>query len=165
MARENLSVGVFDDWTKAQQAIEELRRHGFPGEEIGIVGNVDESQSAPGPPLGVQAPETNVVRGLRMGAIFGAVIGALVILIIPGLGEAANTGRWFEVLGGAALGLAAGGIFFALEGLLFSRAQGRRYESELEQGRYIVTVHSAHRQQEALQVLGREAVHAESEGN
>src|SRR5262249_36382625 len=39
---------------------------------------------------------------------------------------------------------------------------GRIYESELRQGRFIVTVRNENRQQEALEVLRQSAEHAES---
>lgn len=159
-AQETQSVGVFNNLEAAQRSIDELRQHGFRPEEIGIIGHVDEKQAVSAP-LAMRRPERNVMHGMRTGGLVGALIGALVILVIPGLARVAQAGWWFEILGGALLGAAAGGVLFAYGTLLFSRPSSRMYKKELEQGRFIVTVKSPERQQEALHVLGREAVHSE----
>jgi hypothetical protein len=156
------SVGVFNNLDAAERSINELRQHGFRADEIGIIGHVDEKESVPAP-LGLRKPEHNVVHGVRTGGLIGAVIGALVILVIPGLAWVAEVGWWFEILGGAVLGAAAGGVLFAFGTLLFSRPSSRLYTNELEKGRFIVTVKNPARQQEAIHVLGREAIHTETE--
>jgi len=154
------SVGVFNNLEAAERSIDELRRHGFQPDEIGIIGHVDEKQPVSAP-LAMKAPEHNVIHGVRSGGLFGALIGALVILVIPGLARVAEAGWWFEILGGAILGAAAGGALLAFGTLIFSRASSRFYQKELDQGRFIVTVKNPARQQEALQVLDREAVHSQ----
>jgi len=160
---EPLSVGVFDDLEKAQRTLDELRRHGFQSNEIGIIGHVGEEQQPVSTPTDMKAPERNVMRGACAGAIFGALIGILTLLIIPGLGEVSGQGRWFEIVGGAILGAAVGAVFLALGGLFFSQPEGRFYERELEKGRFLVTVKNPDRHQEALIVLRREAVPVASE--
>ncbi len=161
-AQDTQSVGVFHNLDAAERSIDELRQHGFQPDEIGIIGHMDEKQPV-STPLTMRRPEHNVMHGVRTGGLMGAVIGALVILVIPGLAWVAEAGWWFEMLGGAILGAAAGGVLFAFGTLLFSRASGRLYTRELEKGRFIVTVKNPARQQEALHVLGREAVHSETE--
>src|SRR5262245_24205655 len=104
MASQNTqSVGVFDTLDAAERSIDELRRHGFRQDEIGIIGHVDEKHPVSAP-LAMKAPEHNVIHGVRSGGLVGAVIGALVILVIPGLAAVAQAGWWFEILGGAILG-------------------------------------------------------------
>lgn len=157
------AVGVFDDLEKAKQTVDRLQQTGFPNDEIGIIGNVnDEHQPVSAPPQ-MQAAEHVVARAVPVGGTFGAIIGALVMLVIPGLGLVAELGWWFELVGGAVLGAAVGGILFALGGLGFFRPHGQLYAKELQRGRFIVTVSNDRRQQEALNVLGRQAVHAESD--
>ncbi len=153
--QEPASVGVFDDIGKAEATIDELRQHGFRQEEIGIIGHVGENQETIPVPAGVKAPETNAISGFMTGALLGVLIGALVILVIPGLGEVSGMGKGFEILGGAILGAAAGGVLLAYGGLLMTRAKTRFFRRQLEQGRFIVTVNNPARREEALAVLHR----------
>jgi uncharacterized integral membrane protein len=157
------TIGVFDDLEKAQQTIDELRQRGFPPDEIGIIGHIDD-EGLPIPwPHGLRAAEQNVVRAVSMGGLFGAIIGALVALVIPGLAEVTQTGRWFELLGGAALGAAIGGCLLAFCALGFSWPHARLYKRDLEQGRFIVMVKNGERSEESLKVLRRQAVHSEED--
>jgi hypothetical protein len=157
------SVGVFDELQSAQRTIDELRQHGFAADEIGIIGHVGDQGQPVAAPASMKAPERNVMRGAGAGGLFGAVIGTLVLLVIPGLGAVTGAGYWFEIAGGAILGAAAGAILMAFGSLLFSSARSRLYKSDLEKGRFIVTVKNPQRRGEALAVLGREAVHAEAD--
>jgi hypothetical protein len=164
MTREQpLSVGVYDDLEKAERTIDELRRHGFSEDEIGIIGHVGHELDTVPTPLGMKAPEWNATRGMTAGGIFGALIGLLVILVIPGMGDLSGLGYWFELAGGAVLGAAAGGVLLAFGSFLFSRLRGAYLEEELEKGRFIVTVANPQRQREALALLRRHAVHSLSE--
>src|SRR5262245_21652503 len=160
---EPLSVGVFDDLQKAERTIDELRHHGFHDEEIGIIGHVGEERDAIPTPLGMKAPEWNATRGVTAGGIYGAIIGAMIALVVPGLGAVTEFGRWFEIAFGAVLGAVMGGVLLAFGSLFFSRLQGRFYESELARGRFIVTVKNPARHREALAVLRHEAVEAVSD--
>jgi len=152
-----ISVGSFDDLQNAQRAIQELRSHGFREDEIGIIGHVGEEGKGIPTPLGMKSPEWNATRGVAAGGLCGAVVGLMVAVITPLVATAAELGQWFQISFGAVLGAAVGGALFAFGGLLASRLQGRFYESELEKGRFLVTVKNAERKNEALTLLGRQA--------
>lgn len=160
---EQLTVGVFDDLNRAEKTIDELRRHGFREDEIGIIGHMGHELDAVPTPLGMKAPEWNAVRGIYAGAIFGALIGLMVILAIPGLSQLSGMGYWFEVVGGVVLGSVIGAVFLAFGGLFFSRLIGSFYEAQLEKGRFLVTVKNPRRREEAVQLLQRRAVHSVDE--
>ena len=153
---EPAAVGVFDDLANAQRSIDDLRRAGFTEDEIGIIGNVGEEKGVP-TPREMRQPEGNAVLGFVQGSLLGAIIGVLVIAVIPGLGEVSQFGRWFEVVGGAALGAILGGVLLAVSSFLFSRQLSRFFAGELERGRFIVTVKNAGRKEEAVSVLQRSA--------
>lgn len=159
--QEPLSVGVFDDLDKAERSIDELRAHGFRTGEIGIIGHVDGESEQVSAPLSMKMPERNAMLGMWNGGLMGATIGVLVLIVIPGLAEVAGAGRWFELLGGAVLGAAIGGCFIAFGSFFLSRDKSRMYKTELEKGRFIVTVSNPRRQHEAMSILGHEARHAE----
>jgi hypothetical protein len=158
--KQPLSVGVYDDLESAERTIDQLRQHGFRDDEIGVIGHMGQEMDAVATPLAMKAPERNAVHGVSSGGIIGAIIGIFVVLVIPGLGELSGFGRWFEIVGGAVLGAAAGGFLLAFGSLFFSRLQGRFFEAQLEKGRFLVTVKNPQRHQEALNLLRRQAVHS-----
>lgn len=161
MTKEDVqTVGVFASYREAEQTIGELRRHGFQDDEIGIIGNVGEERDEIPTPLGMKAPEWNAIRGVSAGGAYGAIIGVVVALVVPGLGEVSGLGRAMELAFGAALGAVMGGVLLAFGSLAFSRLAGNFYETELQKGRFIVTVKDPQRHGEALAVLRRRAVQA-----
>jgi hypothetical protein len=151
------AVGVFDNLDKAERTLDELRRAGFRSDEIGIIGHVGEDQpvAGPGPP---HPPPDNAIAGFMRGAMIGAIAGALVALVIPGLAEVAGVGRWFEIVGGAALGAVVCGLFIAFGSFVFMRANTRLVSAELEKGNFIVTVKNPARKEEAVSVLRRQGL-------
>lgn len=156
---QSLSVGVFENLETAEQTIDELRRHGFRDDEIGVIGHVgEEMQDTVPTPLGLKAPEWNAIAGMSAGAAYGAIIGTMVALVVPLVATATEWGRWFDVSFGALLGALLGGVLLAFGGLFFSRRRGRFYEDQLVSGRFIVTVKSPARHKEALDVLRQRAV-------
>lgn len=154
------AVGVFDDLDKAERTVDELRNAGFSSEEIGIIGHVGADQPVPVPPQ-LNAPETNAMDGFVKGAVLGGIVGFLVILVIPGLGEVAGLGRWFEFIGGAALGATAAGVMVAYAGFMFTRSKTGQLAEELERGNFIVTVKNPGRKEEAEIVLRRRGINGE----
>jgi len=150
-AQIHSALGVFTDLDKAERSVNELRRAGFAASEIGIIGHVGNAQIPI--PLGMRAPEDNARESLAYGGILGAIIGTVVIVVIPGLGALSGNGPWFEVLGGAVLGAAIGGALLAFSSFIFTRPRSRLIAHELDNGNVIVTVKSADRANEAMSLL------------
>src|SRR6266480_3749576 len=90
------AIGVYNDLDKAEHAIDELRLAGFKSDEIGIIGHVASADKVPTPPE-MHAPEENAITGLIRGGLIGAVVGAFVILVIPGIGKVAGLDDWFDL--------------------------------------------------------------------
>ena len=146
------AVGVFRDRDKADAAVEELVRRGFPREQIRV--SVTGEERTPGPPAddGVadRATEAGIV-GTYGGCLLGGVIGAVVGLV-PGV---AGGLRDWVVLGlGALAGLVLGGILGELVGRRLRRAD-RAGQSDSEAGRILVEVHAEGRYEDAVDVLRR----------
>ncbi len=156
-SNEPTAVGVFNDLDKAERTIDELRRAGFQSDEIGIIGHVGQDQTVPTPPE-THVPEENAVTGFVRGAVIGAIVGAFVILVIPGLADVAGLGRWFDIVGGAALGAVACGLLVAFGSFVFLRPRTRLYAAELEKGNFIVTVKNPARKEEAVSLLRRQGL-------
>jgi hypothetical protein len=150
---EPSAIGVYTDLEKAEHAIDELRQAGFQSDEIGIIGHVANEQIPT--PAEMQAPEENAINGIVKGGILGAIVGAFVVLVIPGIGEVAGLGRWFDVVGGAALSACICGVLAAFGSFVSWRPKTRFYAAELEKGNFIVVVRNPVRKKEATAVLRR----------
>lgn len=146
-------VGVFENQRDAQQAIADLKQHGYTDDQIGVVSkHTDQSQ---GIDSGTKAEE-----GAAAGAAAGAGIGALWGLgilsnVLPGIGPAIFGGTLGVLLSSAAAGAAAAGIGGALAGLGVSDDDAKYYEGEFKSGRTIVTVHGSPNSNEAATILNR----------
>jgi hypothetical protein len=151
---ESTAIGVFDDLATAENAVHALQQSGFRAEDIGIIGHVGEERNIP-TPVEMRTPEFNATGGVMRGGLVGAIIGLLVIVIIPGLGAVSGAGRWFELLGGIVLGAAFGGALFAFSSLVLSPPRARFFARELERGHFIVNVSNPARSKEAQYLLAK----------
>jgi hypothetical protein len=152
------AVGVFEDRSHAEYAIEELQRSGFPADQISVL--------IPDAASGIEAPphgeKTKAGEGAATGAAAGAALGglvgvALVSAVIPGVGPVLTSGLLAAALGGTLTGLAGGGIVGALIGLEIPEEEARGYEREFHSGRTIVTVRAGERYDEAAAILQQAA--------
>jgi hypothetical protein len=156
---ESSAIGIYDDIEKAEHAIDELRHAGFRSDEIGIIGHVADGD-VPTPPA-MHDPEENAMSAVARGGVIGAVVGALVVLVIPGIGAIAGMGRWFDVVGGAALGACACGVLQAFSSFLFWKPRTRLYAAALGNGNFIVTVTNLARRDEAVSLLRHQSAHVD----
>jgi hypothetical protein len=151
------AVEVFADRSHAEQAVEELLRHGFAEEQIGFLAS--DSPAGIEPPPAV--PGTKAEEGAAAGAVAGATVGgllgaALATAALPGVGPVIVGGLMAGVLGGAVTGIASGGIVGVLVGLSIPEEDARHYERAFHSGRTLVTVRADGRYEEAVAIL-REA--------
>src|SRR5438045_2398027 len=157
MARTDRStmVGVFEDRSQAERAIDELHRAGFTDEQIGFaVRDQDGGSDVHVRGHGSNAGE-GAVGGLLAGAGIGGLIAAAASLLVPGFGPVLAGGILATTLGGAAVGAAAGGILGALVGAGVPEEEARYYESEFNTGRVLVTVQPGGRYDEAREIMYR----------
>jgi hypothetical protein len=153
----NTAVGVFQDLTHAEHALEELRANGFVADQIGFVVPDAAAEAVEAPPAdpGTQAGQVAAV-GVGVGVALGAALGAaLSNVILPGIGPVIVGGLLAATLGGAAVGAASGGVVGALVGMSVPEEEARRYEREFHSGRTLVTVRTDDRYEEAIEVLRR----------
>jgi len=157
-------VGVFEDRQKAQQAVNELRRAGFREDEIGVISQNREGDTAE---AGKADRGSHAGPGAATGAVAGAGIGALWALgiaagMLPAVGPVIAGGILASVLASAAGTAVAGGILGALIGLGVPEDEARYYEGEFKAGRTIVTVKSETRRDEACSILHRYGAYDQS---
>ncbi len=151
------AVGVFTDFTHAEQAIDELRRCGFASDRIGFLADDPAKMEAPRVEPGTQAGKGAVV-GLSVGGVVGAAVGlAVAVVVLPVAGPVIVGGLLAGVLGGAVAGGESGGILGALIGLNIPEEEARHCEQQFHSGRSLVTVHAGDRYEEAVAILRRVA--------
>jgi hypothetical protein len=137
------TVGVFDDPSKAQQCVCELKKSGYRDDQIGVVSHNRDGSStvARGDADSGTKVEEGAVAGLATGAGVGALWGLGILAgVLPGIGPAIAGGTLGILLSSAAAGAAAAGIGGALVGLGIPDEDAKYYEGEFKNGRTIVTV-------------------------
>jgi uncharacterized protein (TIGR02271 family) len=152
-------VGVFEDRSAADRAVDELRRAGFREDQIGVAGRFEDDRVV----LKDDLPDdeaTAAGTGALSGALAGAGLGALAGLgilagVIPVVGPAIAGGTLGILLSNAAAGAGIAGLAGALIGAGVSEEEASYYEGEFHGGRTIVTVHAESRSGEVSEILRR----------
>jgi len=152
-------VGVFDDHSTAQRAVNELKRMGFTDEQIGVISH-NRSESGRTSDAAGDDDESYVGEGAAAGLATGAGLGALwglgiIAGVLPAIGPAIAGGTLAAILSSAAAGAAAAGLAGALVGLGMSKEEAEYYEGEFKSGRTLVTVKAGARNHEARSLLRR----------
>lgn len=135
------TVGVFATRAAAERAVADLKAAGYRDDEIGLV-----AKDASGKTVKTDgAGETNAEEGAAVGAVAGAVGGAavgagIIAGVIPVIGPVLALGTLGTILVNAAGGAAIAGIAGALVGWGIPEEDAKYYESEVQAGRYLVTV-------------------------
>jgi hypothetical protein len=141
-------VGVFEDRTLADRAVDDLKKAGFKNEDIGYV-----VRTAEGGTELAESQQTLGREGLATGVVIGGIAGAAATVLIPGVGPVIAGGMLLSLLGGAGVGAAAGGILGALAGAGVSENDASFYEGEFHHGRIIVSVKADGRADEAREIV------------
>jgi uncharacterized protein (TIGR02271 family) len=149
-------VGVFENRSDAQAAVQDLKRAGFRDDEIGIVSRDGHGDGVHADDVG----DTNAAEGAAVGVAAGAGVGALWAIgiaagLLPAIGPVIAGGLFASILASAAGGAAVGGLVGALIGLGIPEEEAAEYEAHVKSGRTIVTVKTTTRQPEAEQILHR----------
>jgi len=153
-------VGVFDDASKAQQAVNDLRAAGYTESQIGVVshdhtsgsvmsGTVDQNKRISGESA---AATTGVAVGAGAGALWGL---AILAGILPGIGPAIAGGTLGVLLSSAAAGAAVASVGVVLASIGLTDEDAEYYENEFNSGKTIVTVHGAPNSEQAKRILSQ----------
>lgn len=154
-------VGVFDEASRAREAVRDLRQAGFAESAIGLLArNEDENGHA-------HDAASSAASGAMTGAGIGAGVAALWSLgisfsVLPIIGPVLAAGPIAAALLSAAGGAAAGGLLGALVGTGMSEDDATYYEGRLNSGGTLVTVQADHRAEEAWAILQRHGAYSRS---
>jgi hypothetical protein len=128
----------------AERIVENLKAAGFSNNDISVLfpdktGTRDFAHEQH-----TKAPE-GAVAGAATGAALGGVLGWLAgigTLAIPGVGPLIAAGPIMAALSTAALGGTLGGLTGGLIGMGLPEFEAKRYESKVQGGNILVSVHS-----------------------
>jgi len=136
--------GLFNDETALGRAVDALIGAGFRHEDISALLPDKQSTKTFAHEKHTKAPEGAAV-GAAAGVVGGGTLGLLLglgAIVIPGLGAFLAAGPIMGALAGAGVGGAVGTLTGALVGMGIPEYEAKRYESFINDGGAIVSVHA-----------------------
>lgn len=142
---ENISVcGIYPTRAMAEKAVQRLQLEGFRNSDVSVL-----FSSSTGTKDFALENSTKLPEGATSGGISGATVGGVLgwlagigMLAIPGVGPLIAAGPIMATLAGVGLGGAVGGVAGALIGLGIPEYEAQRYESRINEGGILLSVHS-----------------------
>src|SRR4051812_27245366 len=148
--KNNAVVGVFETKARADQAIAELKAAGFDDSDIGMVYRNAEGKTVKTGAADDTYAEEGAAVGVAAGAAGGALATAGILAgVIPAIGPVLALGTLGTLLVNAAGTAAVAGIAGALIGWGIPEEDASYYENEVKSGRFLVTVDTSDRADEA----------------
>lgn len=143
-------VGVFADRMSAEQAITDLKQAGFDTSQMGLLMQNREEAKQAASDAGIKTTGGAVTGGV-LGSALGAILAATGTFVIPGIGPFISAGILATAITGGALGAIAGGLI----GLGIPREEADYYETQVREGRVLVTVDPQGHDMEAREIMLR----------
>jgi len=136
----NTIVGVYATHEKAIEAVEELKRAGYPIQQVSLIGKaaiIDDFIHVKHNRWVKNAP---VIIGAILGPILGILTGVK-IFAIPALGFLFGIGAVLGALAGFSLGIAGGGVVTLLATLVIKSRSVLKYHEHIEEKGFQVIAH------------------------
>jgi hypothetical protein len=157
--RMSTLVGLFDQYSDAEQAVYTLEQYGVDRSQISLVQRDGEK---------LEHENMNAGKGAVTGAATGGVVGLLAglsAIVIPGIGPVLATGAVASALAttlgmtaiGAGIGAAAGGLLGALVDLGLPHEEASFYAEGVKRGGVLLTVNAHSDQEERIKEILRSA--------
>jgi len=136
-------VGLFDDFTDAQGAVQELANKGFSRDNISLAANDATGEYAKSTASSAEwsGTATGATTGAAVGGIGGLLLG-LGALAIPGIGPIIAAGPLVAALTGAGIGAMAGGMIGALTDVGVPEEEAGYYAEGVRRGGTLVTINA-----------------------
>ena len=166
-------IGLFENLSEAQAAIERLSNAAFNRDRISVLGREADHEQIR---QATTEPVNRTGKGASLGAALGGasgLIAGIAGLFIPGIGALIAAGPMAmaitSALGGAGLGAAAGGFIGALTKMGVPEKDATLYENHLRQGMALVAVQAdddddADRAADVMEVQGAVDVEGRTRG-
>ena len=136
----NTTVGVYDTHEKAIQAVEELKRAGFPVQQVSLICKavvIDEL---------IHVKHNRRIKNVPayIGAILGPILGILTgvkLFAIPGFGFLFGIGAVLGALAGFSLGIVSGGVFTLFAIIAIKSRSVLKYHKHIEEKGFQIIAH------------------------
>ena len=156
-------VGVYDEVSDAQAAIEDLNRAGFPRNDISMLSAAEARRRGIDVEPEARREGNKADEGAGLGAGAGAVVGGLGgllvglgTLLLPGLGLVLAAGPLVTTLIGAGIGAGLGALVGALIGMGIPEEEAHYYAEAVRRGGTLVAADVAEeRIDDAIDVMER----------
>ena len=136
----NTIVGVYATHEKAIEAVQELKRAGFPVQQVSLIGKaviIDDLMHVKDNRRTKNVP---VIIGAILGPILGILTGVK-IFAIPALGFLFGIGAVLGALAGFSLGIAGGGVVTLIATLVIKSRAVLKYHERFEERGFQVIAH------------------------
>lgn len=133
-------AAAFSDGKLAEKAVEDLRNAGFAEDQLGVL--TREGPKDPKTPATVLQDRAGdgTVTGVVAGGVVGTALGALALMLIPGLGPVMAGGFLLTLLGTGSMGALAGGLLGPFINMGMSEEEAKFYTDQFGSGRTVVVV-------------------------
>lgn len=144
MAGKNTAAfAIFPDRTAAERAVDQLTSAGFSNQDVSVLMSDKAGSKDFATEKNTKAPE-GTTAGVGIGGALGGTLGLLAgigALAIPGVGPLIAAGPIMGALAGLGVGGAVGGLVGALVGMGIPEYEAKRYETRVNDGGILVSVH------------------------
>jgi hypothetical protein len=134
-------IGIFDDYTGAARAVDQLRAAKFSTSDISLIGRDPDELRPVVSELSSHKPDKLMTRLGIAGAIGGLFVG-LTTIFLPGIGAFALAGPLVGAISGIAAGSALGVVAGALVHFDVPESEAKVYEAHITEGKVLVAVHT-----------------------
>jgi len=138
----NTIAGVYASHEKAIEAVQELKRAGFPVEQVSLIGKAVIIDDLMHVRHNRWIKNTPAIVGAILGPILGILTG-MKIFTIPGLGFLFGIGPILGALAGFSLGIAGGGVVSLFATLVIKRRAVLKYREHFEEKGFQVIAHGS----------------------
>lgn len=161
---------IFKTEEQLINAVERLQEEGFRADDVSVLLPDMASRREFGHVKASKVPE-GAAAGLTAGAAIGGTLGWLAgigAIAIPGVGPFIAAGPVMGLLAGLGTGSSVGALTGALVGLGIPEYEAKRFEGQLREGRFLISVHCdndewADRAEDILEACGGDDVGTKTE--
>ncbi|MGA3013543.1 MAG: general stress protein [Bacteroidales bacterium] len=136
----NTTVGVYDTHEKAIEAVQELKRAGYPVQQVSLIGNAVVIDDLMHIKHYREIKNVPAITGAILGPILGILTGVKVFTI-PGLGFLFGIGAVLGALAGFSLGIVGGGVITLIAILAIKSSAVLKYKEHIEEKGFQVIAH------------------------
>ncbi len=164
--------GIYDSKVAVENGVDRLKADGFLSSDISVLIPTEGGSEKFAHEKATKAPE-GASTGAGAGFVIGGALGWLVgigAMAIPGVGPFIAAGPIVALLAGAGTGAAVGGLTGGLIGMGIPEYEAKRYESFINTGGILLSVHTSSPEEQkkarlALEETGARDIDSASESD